>query len=417
MKKTLKQLKEERQSSIDEMTALINLAETEDRNLSTDEQASFDKVELNVEELGNRIDRLERSMKLASVNPTTFETQDVKKDDKDLKRFSFAEAARQAYTGNLTGIVKEMDAEARNESPGQAFRGVAIPIAALTRAAANLPSATAKAAGTDVGSFVDQLEANSVLIQAGANFLTGLSSDRKFPIIGDIASSFVREAGYTGSSGTSEVAASGSIDEITLQPKKIISLVQMSAELMQQNAAVEGALQANMASSVMATFEKALLQNAATTTNGPGSIFNAATTDDTGVIDAAGLALMEANLLGENINQATARKAFIFNAAGFGAARALAGVNYVSGYLDTFNQTLNGHKYFVTTNLNSGGTAGKDAGLFGAFDHLHIGQFGGMDIVYDPFTLSQRGIGRLVVTTLMDGKADKASLFRKSLQS
>lgn len=415
MKKTLKQLKEERQISIDEMTALINLAETEDRNLSTEEQASFDKVELNVEELGNRIDRLERSMKLANVNPTTFETQDVKKDDKDLKRFSFAEAARQAYTGNLTGIVKEMDAEARIESPGQAFRGVAIPIKALTRAASDLPSATGKAAGTDVGSFVDQLQANSVLIQAGANFLTGLSSDRKFPIIGDIESSFVTEAGYT--TGTTQISESGSIDEITLQPKKIISMVQMSAELMQQNAAVEGALQANMASSVMATFEKALLKNGATTANGPGSIFNAATLDDSGVIDAAGLANMEANLLGQNINQATARKAFIFNADGFAAARALAGVNYVTGYLDPFNQTLNGHRYFVTTNLNAGGTAGKDAALFGAFDHLHIGQFGGMDVVYDPYTLSQRGIGRLVVTTLMDGKADKASLFRKSLQA
>ena len=415
MKKTLKQLKEERQIAIDEMSALINLAETEDRNLSTEEQESFDKVELNVEELGNRIDRLERSMKLASVNPTTFETQDVRKDDKDLKRFSFAEAARQAYTGNLTGIVKEMDAEARMENPGQAFRGVAIPIAALTRAASDLPAATGKAAGTDVGSFVDQLQANSVLVQAGANFLTGLSSDRKFPIIGDIESSFVTEAGYT--TGTTEIEESGSIDEITLQPKKIISMVQMSAELMQQNAAVEGALQANMATSVMATFEKALLQNAATTTNGPDSIFNDAALDDSGVVDAAGLATMEANLLGQNINQATARKAFIFNADGFAAARALAGVNYVTGYLDPFNQTLNGHRYFVTTNLNAGGTAGKDAALFGAFDHLHIGQFGGMDVVYDPYTLSQRGIGRLVVTTLMDGKADKASLFRKSLQS
>jgi len=412
VKKTLKQLKEERQISLDEMTALINLAETEDRNLTTDEQTSFDKVELNVEDLGTRIDRLERSMKLASVNPTSFETQDVKKDDKDLKRFSFAEAARQAYTGNLTGIVKEMDAEARNESPGQAFRGVGIPIAALTRAAANLPGATAKAAGTDVGSFVDQLQANSVLIGAGANFLTGLSSDRKFPIIGDIASSFVTEAGYTTS--TTEVAASGSIDEITLAPKKIISLVQMSAELMQQNAAVEGALQANMASSVMATFEKALLQKAATTTNGPGSVYAAATSDGSVAVSVNSLALMEANLLGQNINQATARNAYIFNAEGFAAARAAAGANFVGGFFDPFNRTLNGHKYFVTTNLGSGHTAAKDCALYGAFDHLHIGQFGGMDIVYDPYTLGQRGIGRLIVTTLMDGKADNATLFRKT---
>ena len=417
MKKTLKQLKEDRQISLDEMTALINLSETEDRNLTETEQKDFDKVELNVTDLGTRIERLERSMKLASTNvsPVSFSTQTAK-TDKDLKRFSFAEAARQAYTGNLSGITKELDTEARHESPGQAFRGVGIPSSVLHRAATALPAASAKAAGTDVGSFIDQLQANSVLAQAGSNFLTGLSSDRKFPIIGGITSGFISEAGYT--SGTTVQAASGTIDALTLSPNKIISLVEMSAELMQQNAAVEGALQANMATSIMAAFEKALLQNAATTTNGPGSVFNGATADDTGVLDAAGLALMEANLLGQNINQATAKTAFILNAAGFGAARALAGVNFVNGFFDPINKTLNGHKYYVTTNLNSGGTAGKDAALFGAFDHLHIGQFGGIDIVYDPYTLGGRGIGRLIVTTLMDGKADNgAALFRKSLQS
>jgi|TARA_R110000803_G_scaffold6374_4_gene20708 HK97 family phage major capsid protein len=418
VKKTLKQLKEERQISLDEMTALINLSETEDRNLSTDEQSSFDKVELNVEDLGTRIDRLERSMKLASANPVSFETQDVKKADKNLQRFSFAEAARQAYTGNLSGVVREMDEEARHESPGQAFRGVGIPISVLTRAATDLPAATAKARGTEVGSIIDQLQANSVLVGAGANFMTGLSSDRKFPIIGDIASSFVREIGYTGASGTGVVAESGSIDELTLSPKKIISLVQMSAELMQQNAAVEGALQANMAASIMAAFEKALLQNAATTTNGPDSILSDAASDGVGAVSIATLATMEAKLLGQNINQATARTAYIFNGNGFGAARTAAGSNFVNGFFDPINRTLNGHKYFVTTNLNAGGGATKDAALFGAFDHLHIGQFGGMDIVYDPFTLGGRGIGRIIVTTLMDGKADNGgSVFRKTIEA
>ena len=41
MNKTLKQLREERQVSLDEMTALINVAEAEDRNLTEDEQAAF----------------------------------------------------------------------------------------------------------------------------------------------------------------------------------------------------------------------------------------------------------------------------------------------------------------------------------------------------------------------------------------
>ena len=168
----------------------------------------------------------------------------------------------------------------------------------------------------------------------------------------------------------------------------------------------------------MASFEKALLQNAATTTNGPDSILSDAASDGVGAVSIATLATMEAKLLGQNINQATARTAYIFNGNGFGAARTAAGSNFVNGFFDPINRTLNGHKYFVTTNLNAGGGATKDAALFGAFDHLHIGQFGGMDIVYDPFTLGGRGIGRIIVTTLMDGKADNGgSVFRKTIEA
>ena len=51
MNKTLKQLREERQVSLDEMTALINVAEAEDRNLTEDEQSTFDATEKNVNDL------------------------------------------------------------------------------------------------------------------------------------------------------------------------------------------------------------------------------------------------------------------------------------------------------------------------------------------------------------------------------
>ena len=62
MNKTLKQLREERQVSLDEMTALINVAEAEDRNLTEDEQTAFDATEKNVNDLASRINRLERSL-------------------------------------------------------------------------------------------------------------------------------------------------------------------------------------------------------------------------------------------------------------------------------------------------------------------------------------------------------------------
>ena len=45
MKKTLKQLKDERQAALSVMQNLIENAESEDRNLNLDEQATFDENE------------------------------------------------------------------------------------------------------------------------------------------------------------------------------------------------------------------------------------------------------------------------------------------------------------------------------------------------------------------------------------
>ena len=421
MKKTLKQLKEERQVALDEMTALINVAEAEDRNLTDEEQVSFDATEKNVNDLGNRIERLERSLELAKANPVNFATQDVKESDKDLRKFSFGAAAKAAYTGVVEGIVKEMDQEARNEAPNAMYRGIAVPSSVLQSRALITTSA---AAGTEVASFVDQLQANSVLAQAGANFYTGLSADRKFPIVGSCTASFVAENGYT--SGTTEAAESGALTSKTLQPKKIISLASMSAELMEQNPAVEAAMQRNLASAVMAQFEANLLaaadQTSTTGSNGPTSIFKDVLDGATGTTGTTAMAIAdvlncEANVLANDVNPAASRLAYIFNASGLGAAKGLASNNYVDGYMDNFQKTINTYPFQVSSNLGraADGTAGAgDYVFFGDMSDIHLGQFGGMSILFDPYTTASRGIGRLVITNLLDGlvaRPDKAFSF------
>ena len=401
MNKTLKQLREERQVSLDEMTALINVAEAEDRNLTEDEQTAFDATEKNVNDLASRIDRLERSLELAKNNPVSFKTQDVAKTDKDLKRFSFGAVAKAAYTGVVDGIVKEMDAEARNEAPGQMFRGVAVPAIALqTR------DALGEQAGVEVASFIDQLQSNSVLVQAGANFYSGLTADRKFPIVSSVSASFVGE----NLDGATTVAESGSFSTVTLEPNKLISVVGMSAELMAQNPGVEAALQRNMAQAITAQWEANLLAAANQSAGGPASIFAEGTeyasgTDDIAIADILGV---ETAVLANNINPNAARLAYVFNASCLGAAKALAGADYVAGFMDNFQKTINTIPYYVSSNVGraANGTAGTgDYMLFGDFSDIHLGQFGGLSVLFDPYTNASKGLGRLVVTTLVDGKA------------
>jgi HK97 family phage major capsid protein len=395
--KTLKQLREERQVSLDEMTALINVAEAEDRNLTEDEQSTFDATEKNVNDLASRIDRLERSLELAKNNPVSFGTQDIAKTDKDLKRFSFGAVAKAAYTGVLDGIVKEMDAEARLEAPGQLYRGVAVPSIALqTR------DALGEQAGIEVGSFVDQLEANSVLAQAGANFYSGLTADRKFPIISSITSSFIGE----NLDGSTSVAESGAFSSVSLTPNKLISVVGMSAELMQQNPGVEAALQRNMAQAITAQWEKNLLADA-NAASGPASIFNEATAvvDSTNALTIAQMITCETNVLENNINPASARLAYLFNGSALGVIKGLAGAEYVTGFMDNFQKTFNTYKYYISSNVGNVSSGAADQVLFGDFSDVHLGQFGGLSVLFDPYTNAAKGLGRLVVTTLVDGKA------------
>lgn len=399
MKKTIKQLKDEKAQALSNMTQLIELSEQEDRNLTTDEQSAFDESEKVASDMDARIKRLERSMELTKtpVTPVTFSTQNVAKSDKDLKRFSFTAAATAAYNGQMDGIVREMHQEARNENKSRLFRGVGIPSIAL-ESRANLPAAAAEVRPTEVGSFIDQLQANSVLVQAGANFYSGISADRKFPIIADIDSGYLAEDGGAGQD------PDGAITNVTLSPKKLISVVQMSAEMMTQNASAEAALQRNMARSISATWEKALLGNADLSADAPDSIY--ATATDIGAttnVDVADIINMEENILAKNYNPAAGSFAYLVNPAVLAKLKAELGTDYTNGaFADFAARVLNGYNYYVSSNVGSGDA---QACLFGDFSDVHLATFGGLDIISDRYTDAHKGLSRLVVVSLNDGLA------------
>jgi len=411
VKKTIKQLKDEKGLALSNMTQLIEIAEQEDRNLTIDEQSAFDESEKIASDMDARISRLERSMELTKtpVTPVTFGTQNVAKSDKDLKRFSFTAAATAAYNGQMDGLVREMHQEARNENQSRLFRGVGIPSIVLeTRA--DLPAASAEVAPTEVGSFIDQLQANSVLVQAGCNFYSGISADRKFPIIADIDSGYLAE-------DNAGQAADGAITNVTLSPKKLISVVSMSAEMMTQNASAEAALQRNMARSITATMEAALLGNG-NVAQAPNSIYHTADAVAPAVAGDIGtkeLIDMEAQILARNYNPSAGRFSYLFNPAVLAKLKAEAGLDYTNGaFIDWANKQINGYNFYVSSNV---GATLAQATLFGDFSDVHLATFGGLDIISDRYTDAHKGISRLVVVSLNDGVAAHTTAGSTSLVS
>ena len=77
----------------------------------------------------------------------------------------------------------------------------------------------------------------------------------------------------------------------------------------------------------------------------------------------------------------------------------------VAALWDPATKMLNNYFGFFSTNVGNGGTADRAHALYGDFSKVHICQFGGIDLLWDPYTKSRQGVGSLVVTSLVDGNA------------
>lgn len=404
MKKSI-ELKEQRSEVISKLEAISNTADAAKQELTTEQTADVDSLLEKADSLDveiTRAEKLEANLRTAAavsgakVEPT---------NDKDLSKFTFQAAMRAALTGKVEGIVKEMDQEARNESryTGQTYKGVGIPASILTRT-----WLTADANSTDTQSWTDQLEKNLVLASAGANFYGGIN-DMKFPIFSGIASSWVAE------DGTGAATSAGDISSVTLTPKKLISVVNMTQESMVQNPSLESALQANMARQMAGALEFALLDTG-DVTRAPESIFADATAGPT-TVTAADWIEMETDALAAGVQLEGARMAYLLDMDAYKIVKTLAQVASVSPIWDNADKRLNGYYAFASANVADAGTSAKAHALFGDFSKVHIAQFGGLDLLFDPYTNAASGLPRMVVTSLYDGDAVQNDSFIKLIEA
>ena len=388
-------LKEERSDIISQLEAIKDVATTENRDLSSDENNEVDGL---ITEVDNLDAKIERAEKLETIKRNSAVVSGVVSTNvpKEVEDYSFQSAMRAAYTGNVEGLVKEMDQEARSNArnTGQTFKGLAIPSTILTRAAVG----TAAVNATETMSFTDQLEANLVMASAGANFYSGIEN-MKFPVISGVNSYFQPESGGTAG------AANGTASAITLSPKKLISVVNVSNEALTQNVSLEAALRRNMAQSIAAHLEKALLGET-DITNGPTSIFLDAAAGSVAAFSSTTALALEASVLDAGVQLEGARMAYLMNSSAYQAIKQAAMVSSVSPAYDMREKLVNSYFSLFSSNVGlHGGTAGKDAVLFGDFSKVHIAQFGGLDVLYDPYTNGATGEPRMIVTSLVDGDA------------
>lgn len=370
---TTLEMKEKRSIAQRKMEALLNKSQKEQRSLNEDESKEYDALKAEVRSWNDKIEALENWL------------AEQKAPKQEGRKYSLAAAIRAKMAGKeLEGIEAEADRRGRQGMEPTGPNSFFLPMEKRSVLQAGTANLGKEDVATDFLDLVTPLENELVAAQAGATFLTGLK--------GDIAVPF-----YTGSTAgwAGEVAAAangeGTFKQKTLAPKRITAYIDVSKQLLiQANDSIEAYLQQSLVTAVRECLESTMFGSAAGSATKPAGLLNGVTAL-TADVTYGNLVDAETALLKNNFKN-------LSWVASYDAHGTLKQTPKIAGqpvYL-LEDGMIDGRKCFFSNNV-------ADRGLIlGDFSELTIGQWGGIEVLVDPYTQAVNGTVRLVVNSYWD---------------
>ena len=411
--KTSKELKEERAAKWENANSIITLAETEKRDLNADETEKYDGLTDDMAKLDGEIERSEkherRQLEMAN---THINKENKKKEEKETRNYSFVKAIRAKAEGRqLEGIELEMDQEAKREAVqnGVAITGIGIPSIVLGEKR-DLTEGTDGEGGylsaTEKVGFVESLRAKMLTMQFGAQMMTNLVGNISIPTQATASSAAWEGENDSGSE------QSQTFSEISLTPNRLGCYTEISKQLIIQSSIdVENFVRNDLVTAIQLAVDVAAI-NGSGASDQPTGILNTS-----GIGDVAGgtngLAPTYAHMV--NLEREVAvdnadvgSLAFMTNPKVRAKLKQTA-LDSGSG-LFIWPQSadeLLGYRAGVTTQVPSTLDKGTSTGvcsavIFGNWNDLIIAQWGGLDIVVDPYTLATTNLLRITANSWWD---------------
>jgi len=369
------------------LDALENLVSEENRDFSEDEKVSFDT---NMERLSKLVDELpkvekeeEIRMKAANLggSPVVTETKEEKEIIRD---FSFGKAVRAAFGGKLDGVELEMAQEGEKEmnAIGRSANGIVIPSMILNRAVVTENGTS----GVETQSFVDAVYANTILDELGVTRIS-TSSDQRIPVLGAVSTQWETETSDAIDGGTA-------MSKKDLAPKRLAAYVDYSKQAaMQHNESLETALRNSIAQAVGAKVEYALF-----TDDSANGAYNYLGSGKTPVTNANITNLMMA--LVEEVQSNNHNRGNL----GFAISNDLFTEVYTAAQVSGVNPLIINEMIMGVMAKFSNQIADitNPAVYYGDFSKVQIAQFGGVEILVDPYTQAIKGTNRLILNSYWD---------------
>ena len=420
----LKLLQEKRGGLVKQARELLDLASTESRSLTADEQSKLAGIEAEIESLANTIDAEMRQIEREAGTAANLSVQ----EKRDLAKFSVTRALSALLNNrSLDGIELEMHQEGQREAraSGVSLQGnLSIPLIAMQAERRDM-TATGGSNGdqggvmiqTEVGSLIGLLYAKSVLPKLGARYLTGLNGNILFPRLS------TGSVGYHVGENTAPTESSPTLGSVTLSPNRMATYVEFSKQLiLQGNESVEAMLRADLATALALGMENGAINGTGLNNQPLGLLAASSGIDFTSVVGGTdGLAPTWAHIVGletavASVNADIEALGYLTNVKVRGNLKTTLKSAGVAGYIWGEDNRLNGYGAEVTTqvpsNLDKGASTGVcSAAIFGNWNDLVVGMWGGIDITINPYIKDIEGLVRITAATYYDTVIRRGSSF------
>lgn len=421
-------LKQERAAKVEAQGNLLGKAKTENRELTAEENTSFDTLDSEIAALDEQIQRAlkveaaeVRAAELAGKKP--LKTDGLDGEQRELsgmkKRFSIVKAIREAHPGKkLDGVEREIHEMgiAETRAAGVALdsdTGFSMPISML-RATQQTVSQDSGAYGgalvqNNAPTIVDPLRPKLFLEELGATFLTGLTGGDVPLIVGaDFAMEFLAE-------GAAITPQKKQYAGPSLTPKRAGGAVDVSNRLLMQSSVdVEAMIMNGLRNGFTQLLEGAAI-------NGAGGAAPTGLLSYSGVLASTTVASAAATyaLVCElqaliEANDATEQSLGYILHPKLKAALKQIKKDAGSGIMLFEGGLIDGYKAVATSLMPILNTNTNYPLIFGDFAQMTIGQWGAVNIKVNPYSADLSDSVRLTLNTHADMQIANPKAFAKN---
>lgn len=332
-------------------------------------------------------------------------------------RYRFANAVKALKGGQMDALVREMHEEGQREASNAGITdyGKGIMIPAFMQQQRDMSAGTTTEGGftvqTNIGDLIPFLDPQGVLSRLGADFLRDLRGNIDFPRNDGTAT-----AVWAGEQVTS-TETSPTFDRVQMSPNRLTAWTDISSQVIRQS---EIMIENMIRGRLMRARDNALDVAAL---NGAGG------TAPTGITGTSGVNVITvaASPTWENFvnfeTQIASDDALFGTALAYlttpsvagvlkGKKRDVAGNGFIWEGNNTGTGTINGYKA-LTSNLVPTGSGGHYA-FFGNWNKLKVGQWGGVELMLDPYTRLTEATVRLVLNAWHDIAVEHGQAFSYS---